>query len=121
MLDVAITDRRITTIPARNAKLPRKSKKKRAYLTPTQVDLLARHAGENSTLIYVLAYTGIRGGETIGLRLSSMGMLRRRMQIEEHAVLIGSKVMVRTPKTHAHRSVPYPKFLSESLARACEG
>jgi integrase len=121
ILDVAVLDRRIATNPARGVKLPRKGKKKRAYLTPRQVELLASKCGEHATIIYVLAYTGIRWGEAIGLRLSTLDALRRRMLIEENAVLVGSIVHVGTPKTHERRSVPYPKFLSEPLARACEG
>ncbi|TFC85797.1 site-specific integrase [Cryobacterium sp. TmT2-59] len=121
ILDVAVLDKRISTNPARGVKLPRKGKKKRAYLTSTQVELLAMHAGEAATLVYLLAYTGLRWGEAIGLRVSSLDTLRRRMLIEENAVLIGSHVEVGTPKTHENRSVPFPKFLSVPLARACEG
>ncbi|TFC20045.1 site-specific integrase [Cryobacterium algoritolerans] len=121
ILDIAVLDKRISSNPARGVKLPRKGKKKRAYLSAAQVELLAMHAGEHSTLVYVLAYTGIRWGEAIGLRLSCLDALRRRMLIEENAVLIGSQVVVGTPKTHERRSVPYPSFLSVPLARACEG
>jgi integrase len=121
ILDIAVLDKRISSNPARGVKLPRKGKKKRAYLTAAQVELLAMHAGGNATLVYVLAYTGIRWGEAIGLRLSCLDTLRRRMFIEENAVLIGSKVVVGTPKTHERRSVPFPSFLSVPLARACEG
>ena len=121
ILDIAVLDRRIASNPARGVNLPRKGKKKRAYLTPHQVELLAKHSGEHSTLVYVLAYTGIRWGEAIGLRVSSLDALRRRLRIEENAVMLGSKVAVGTPKSHEARSVPFPKFLSIPLARACEG
>jgi integrase len=121
ILDVAVLDRRISSNPARGVKMPRKSRKKRAYLTPAQVELLASNAGDHATLVFVLAYTGIRWGEAIGLRLGALDTLRRRMLIQENAVAVGSRIVVGTPKTHERRSVPYPKFLSEPLARACEG
>ena len=121
IIDVAVRDRRVTTNVARGVKLPRKGKKKRVYLNAGQVELLASQVGEHSTLVYVLAYTGIRTGEAIGLRVSALDMLRRRMLIEENAVRIGSDVVVGTPKSHERRSVSYPTFLSEPLARACEG
>lgn len=121
ILDVAVRDRRLSSNPARGVKLPRKAKKKRAYLTPGQVELLASNAGEHAALVYVLAYTGIRWGEAIGLRVSSLDALRRRMLIEENAVTVGAQFIVGTPKTHEKRSVSYPAFLSEPLARACEG
>lgn len=121
ILDVAVRDRRISSNPARGVKLPRKGRKKRAYLTARQVELLAKLCGEHSTLVYTLAYTGIRWGEALGLRLSSLDMLRRRMLIQENAVLIRSVYVVGTPKTHEQRSVPFPKFLTEPLALECEG
>lgn len=121
ILDVAVKDRRISSNPARGVKLPRKGKKARVYLTAAQVELLASNAGEHATLVYTLAYTGVRWGEAIGLRVRSLDALRRRMLIQENAVNIGSDVVVGTPKTHENRSVPYPAFLSEPLARQCEG
>ncbi|MGN6272282.1 MAG: tyrosine-type recombinase/integrase [Protaetiibacter sp.] len=121
ILDVAVKDRRINVNPARGVKLPRKVPKRRAYLTAAQVDLLAAHSGDNSTLVLTLAYTGLRWGEAIALRISSVDALRRRLLVEENAVSVGSTIHVGTPKTHARRSVPYPKFLAELLARECEG
>jgi integrase len=125
ILDIAVLDRRISSNPARGVKMPRKVRKKRNYLTSAQVELLAKHAGELSpeyaTVIYLLSYTGLRWGEAIGLRVSSLDMLRRRLQVEENAVLVNYKIVVGTPKTHENRSVSFPKFLSERLARACEG
>jgi integrase len=121
ILDVAVKDRRINVNPARGVKLPRKAPKRRSYLTAGQVDLLASHSGDNATLVLMLAYTGLRWGEAIALRVSSIDALRRRLLVEENAVTVGSRIHVGTPKTHERRSVPFPKFLSEPLARACEG
>jgi len=120
ILDVAVLDRRIATNPARGVKLPRKQKKRRAYLTADQVELLALKAGDHATLVYTLAYTGLRWGEATAIRVSALDTLRRRILVRENAVSIGSKIIVGTPKTHENRSVPYPKFLSEPLARSCE-
>lgn len=121
ILDVAVKDRRISTNPARDVKLPRKTRKSRNYLTARQVELLAENAGDHGTLVNSLAYTGLRWGEAIGLRIRALDTLRRRMLIQENAVYVGSGVVVGTPKTHENRSVPYPRFLSEPLAKACEG
>ena len=121
ILDVAVLDRRLTTNPARGVKMPRKAKKKRNYLTATQVELLASEVGDNATLVYLLAYTGLRWGEATAIRVRSIDALRRRVFVAENAVTIGSKIVVGTPKTHEARSVPYPKFLSVRIARACEG
>lgn len=121
ILDIAVLDHRIAANPARGVKLPRKGKKKRAYLSPAQVELLAKHSGEHAAAVYTLAYTGMRWGELAGLRISSLDTLRRRMLIEENAVIMGGTAYVGTPKTHERRSISYPKFLAEPLARQCEG
>ena len=121
ILDVAVLDRRLTSNPARGVKMPRKSKKKRNYLTAAQVELLASEAGVNKTLVYTLAYTGLRWGEATAIRIDSLDTLRRRINVVENAVMVGTKIVVGTPKTHEARSVPYPRFLSEPIALACEG
>lgn len=121
ILDVAMKDRRLSTNPARGVNLPRKGKKARAYLTVEQVELLATNAGERSTLVLFLAYTGLRWGEATGLRLAHVDMLRRRVLVTENAVKVGSVIIVGTPKTHEARSVAFPKFLADSLAAEMSG
>jgi integrase len=122
ILDVAVRDRRISVNPARGVKLPRKTKKRRAYLTAKQVELLASTVrGGHATLIYTLAYTGLRWGEATGLRVAAVDRSRRRILVEENAVSVGGRIVVGSPKTHERRSVPYPAFLDELLAAECEG
>ena len=48
-------------------------------------------------------------------------MLRRRISVHRNAVNVGGQIVVGTPKTHAERSVVFPRFLVEPLAGACEG
>ena len=48
-------------------------------------------------------------------------VLRRRVNITEHAVIVGTEVSVGTPKNHKARSVPFPVFLGELLAKQREG
>ena len=119
-LDGAVKDRRIAANPARGLTLPRKTGKPKIYLAHTQVQLLA-DASAHPTLVQFLAYTGLRWGEATGLRVKYLDALRRRVKVEENAVKVNGVIHVGTPKTHATRSVPYPAFLSEPLARMCEG
>lgn len=121
ILDDAVHDRRLPSNVARGVNLPRKTPKKRAYLSPTQVELLARESGTHGPLVLFLAYTGLRWGEAIALRVESTDLLRRRVQVSENAVRVGRELVVGTPKSHTSRSVPVPAFLLEHLARACEG
>jgi integrase len=79
------------------------------------------HAEPHGALIMTLAYTGLRWGEATALRVRDLDMLRRRALVTENAVRVGRDIIVGTPKSHRARSVPFPRFLSEPLARACEG
>ncbi|GAB3122077.1 tyrosine-type recombinase/integrase [Glaciibacter psychrotolerans] len=121
ILDVAVKDRRMPVNPARGVDLPRKSGKARVYLSHDQAQLLADNSGKHSSLVLFLAYTGLRWGEATGLRVRSLDALRRRVNVTENAVSVGGTIVVGTPKSHSSRSVPYPAFLSEPLARLCEG
>lgn len=121
VLDVAVRDRLITSNPARGVSLPRKTRKAHAYLSHAQVEALATAAGKHGTLVRFLAYTGLRWGEATGLRVQHLDMLRRRVNVAENAVRVNGRIVVGTPKTHHTRSVPFPAFLSDELARLCEG
>lgn len=120
ILDTAVRDRRLSSNPARGISLPRKTGKARAYLSHDQVQLLADHSGKHATLVLLLAYTGLRWGEATALRISCLNMLRMRLSVQENAVNVGGKIIVGTPKSHEARSVPYPAFLSEPIAKLCE-
>lgn len=65
------------------------------------------------TIVYTLAYTGIRWGELSGLRVRNVDTARRRLRIEENAVLVNATMHVGSTKTNEARSVPYPGFLSD--------
>jgi integrase len=60
ILDVAVKDLRVSADAARGVNLPRKTGKKRVYLSHDQVKALADHAGDNGTMLLFLAYTGLR-------------------------------------------------------------
>ncbi len=121
LMDDAVDDRRVLANVARGVNLPRKVRREHVYLTHTQVAALAAAAGRHETLVLVFAYCGLRWGEAAGLRVRDVDTLRRRLTIQQNAVEVGSKIIVGTPKTHERRSVPFPGFLVEGLAAACEG
>lgn len=120
VLDVAVKDRRVSRNVARGVALPRKVPKSKPYLTHHQVQALA-DVSAHPTLVLFLAYTGLRWGEATGLRVKHVDALRRRVSVEENAVMVGSVIHVGTPKTHETRSVPYPEFLALPIAKLCEG
>lgn len=59
-------------------------------------------------LLLFLAYTGLRWGEATGLKVKHVDATRRRVAVEENAVIVNGHVQVGTPKTHERRAVPYP-------------
>lgn len=121
ILDDAVKDRLILTNPARGVSLPRKVRKEHAYLTHQQVHALAEASGKYSTLVLLLAYSGLRWGEATGLRVKDLDLLRRRLSVSQNAVTLGRVTHVGTPKSHHRRTVPVPAFLVDDLARQCEG
>lgn len=121
ILDAGVNDRRLARNVARGVSLPKKTRKTHVYLTHPEVDALAREAGQYGPLVLTLAYTGIRWGEAVGLRVEHIDFLRRRLQVAENAVNVGGEIIVGTPKSHRVRSVPFPAFLADTLARLCEG
>jgi integrase len=70
------------------------------FLTHQQIAALAAAAGEYEGLVLLLAYTGLRWGEAVGLRVREPDMLRRRATVSEDAVQSGSQIFVGTPKDH---------------------
>lgn len=125
ILDDAVADRRALSNPSRDKRtvtrsLPKKRRTPNIYLTHPQVDLLA-DSSRYPTLVRFLAYTGLRWGEATGLRIKHLDTLRRRVTVEENAVLVNATIVVGTPKDNETRSVPYPPFLSRPLASLCEG
>lgn len=121
ILDVAVRDRRIPANPARGVKMPRKRHRPHTYLSHEQVSDLALAAGDRGAIVLVLAYCGLRWGEASGLRVGDVDFERRRLHVRQNAVLVGTELIVGTPKTHKQRSVPFPRSLQPAIARACRG
>ncbi|MEV8267355.1 tyrosine-type recombinase/integrase [Microbacterium sp. NPDC076911] len=114
ILDIAVRDRRIPDNPARGVRLPKKQAKPRVYLSHGQVRELAE-TSQHPDLIYFLAYTGLRWGEATALRVKDLDATRRRVSVQENAVMVNGKLHVGTPKSHKSRSVPYPSFLDQMI------
>ena len=77
----AVSDHLLSRNPASGVKLPRNTRKRHVYMTHQQVGELATAAGEYEGLVLLLAYTGLRWGEAIGLRVRDLDMLRRRATV----------------------------------------
>lgn len=125
ILDVAVDDKRITRNPAAGVKgQPKKhAKAARRYLSDEEVGRLVASVADvqRATLVYVLAYTGVRWGEAVAFRVQDLNRLRRRLHVRENAPEVKGKIQLGAPKSWEKRTVPYPAFLDAALAKAAEG
>src|SRR5215218_3618570 len=118
ILGLAVRDRRLAVNPALGVALPPMQEKRRRYLTAEQLEALADAAGPGRVAVLVLGYCGLRWSELAALRVRNFDLLRRRVLIEEAVTEVDGKTLAwGTPKTHARRSVPLPRFLVDELAR----
>ncbi len=118
----AVKGKRVSANLAKGVEnLPRKSGKRRVYLSADDVTKLADNSGEHRALVLLLAYTGLRWGEAIGLRVCDIEFLRRRISVHTNAVQIGSRHVVGPTKGREARSVPVPEFVCDELSMQCRG
>ncbi|KQH76247.1 hypothetical protein AO501_09545 [Mycobacterium gordonae] len=126
ILDDAIADGRISKNPARGLdpkrrEKPTKPKRKHVYLDHDAVARLADEAGEHRALVLVLAYTGIRWGEAVALRVRHIDEVRRRLLVIDNAVQLGVDHALGDPKDDEPREVPVPKFVMAEVKKQVHG
>ena len=108
--------------PANDVDLPRKATSEKIALTHEQVRQLAEAAGELATMVYVLAYSGLRYGECAALRVTDVDTTRRRLRVSRSITYVtGNGNVEGTTKSHASRTVPVPQFVADKLAAAVKG
>lgn len=122
VLRFAIRSKLIAANPANDVELPRKTTAEKIALSREQVHQLAEAAGELATMVYVLAYAGLRYGECAALRIADVDTTRRRLRVSRSITYVtGSGNIEGTTKTHASRIVPVPQFVADMLAEAIKG
>jgi integrase len=113
VLAYAIRAKYIATNPADHIELPRKSAAEKIALSHDQVRGLARECGDLATMVYTLAYTGLRFGEAVALRVRDVDLDSRRLLVSRSITGVRGKGRVEGPtKTHQIRSAP---ILTQSL------
>ncbi|WP_454728540.1 tyrosine-type recombinase/integrase [Cellulosimicrobium protaetiae] len=146
VLEYAVRAKRLATNPATGVSLPKDRTRRRRYLTDEQVRDLAAAVGRWSTrpgddgpvlaqrarvdeetctllrvLVLTLAYTGLRFGEAVALRVRHVDVLRRRVRVEDNVTEVSGRQVIGTPKNGEARDVPLPKFLADMLAARMVG
>jgi hypothetical protein len=138
LMSVALKDCRLARNPCAGVDLPRALPARRPYLNHAEVAALAATAraapsggrageGERAAfaqyelVVYVLAYCGLRWGELAALKVSSVDLLRRRLEVAESVVEVDGRLVWGVPKTHERRSVPMPEFVAAMLSNHIVG
>lgn len=121
ILALAVRTHRLAVNPARDLSLPKQALARRRYLSAAQVEALADAAEEHALKVYVLAFCGLRIGELAAVRVRHVDVLRRRFRVEESVTEVNGELVWSSPKDHQRRSVPFPEFIVEELAREMVG
>ena len=119
-LEQAVADGILAKNPTAHVKVPADRPREQLFLRAEQVSVLAeaaeaRQAG-SGLLIRFLAYSGLRWGEAVALKRSSLDLLRRRVHVRESATEVNGRLVIGPPKSHRSRTVVLPRFLVERLA-----
>jgi integrase len=122
VLRYAVRSRYITANPGDDVQQPRKAAPEKAALTHAQVRELADAAGDLATMVFVLAYGGLRYGECAALRIGDVDVAKRRVRVSRSVTYVNGKGRVEGPtKTHQNRTVPLPQFLVDRLSNELRG
>lgn len=122
VLRFAIKSKRLAVNPADDVDLPSMVSGERRYLTHIEVMKLAVACGRFRPLVLTLAYTGIRFGEAVALRVSDVALDQRRIWVRRSATGVTGKGVVETDtKNHTTRVVPLPGLLAKELGNLLVG
>ena len=87
-----------------------------AYLTAQEVQTLATTCGDQGDLVAILAYTGLRWGELVGLRVKDVDLAARRLYVRRAAPEVEGRIVIGPTKTVAGtRTIPFPQVVIDAL------
>ncbi|HYP46641.1 MAG TPA: site-specific integrase [Propionibacteriaceae bacterium] len=122
ILAAAVKDNRLFKNPAAAIQLPPPPESEQRHLTHQQLGDLANLAGPEWRLpLLFLGYTGLRFGEMAALRVGRLDLNTRVAAVRESVTPVKGVMTWGTPKTHASRDVPIPRFLIPELAELTAG
>lgn len=119
--DTAVRDGRIVRTPVEGVQLPKKTRKRRVYLTPRQLSTLASCSGVYGPLILVLGLCGLRWGEATALTVRDVDFDRNRIHVSKSVTKVGKSFELGTPKSNKARDVPMFPPVATALREAVKG
>ncbi|MDQ2782710.1 MAG: site-specific integrase [Actinomycetota bacterium] len=114
MFAAAVDDRVIPASPCRRIILPTKSDLDVVPPTLEQVRAIEGAMGERGAAIVVLAGSGLRIGELLGLQVRDVDFLRRTIRVERQRLQSGRLGPTKSPKSV--RTVPVGQVVIDALA-----
>ena len=119
--DMARDDGIIRRSPTDGVDTPKKTAKRRVYLTAEQVLDLADCSGYHKALILTLGFCGLRWGEAAALRVDDVDMERCRLRIHRSWTRSGTRHYETMPKTWEVRDVPVPEQVMDAIIESIKG
>lgn len=121
ILKFAVESGYLGRTPCVGVSIPRVPVRDKLFLDAWQVKLLAEAIKEpHETLIYVLAYGGVRWGEAAGLRRKDCDLLRSRLNVSEALSEVNGYLYRVKTKTYEQRTVVLPPFVRDLLEKHLE-
>jgi integrase len=103
--------------PAADIRVPRSRTREMQFLSAAEVERLADAIDPPyGLLVRLAAYTGLRAGEIVALRIKRLDLLRGMVRVVESASEVGGRLLIGPTKTYANRTVRLPRFLRDELA-----
>jgi len=87
--------------PAARTEFPPLRAANHTYLTTSEVAALAVACGRQGDVVPLLAYTGMRLGELVGLRVEDVDLKARRIRVRRSITQVGGKLLEGNPKSAA--------------------
>ena len=116
MLTLAVDAGYLPSNPVDGVRTPRQPEPQMLFLDADQVERLAASVREPyGTLVYLLAYGGLRWGEAAALRRRSCDLPRSRIEIVEAVSEVGGELHYGPTKNNRSRTVAIPGFLRSLL------
>jgi len=132
IFQIAVRAGAIKSNPVVDIKVARTSRTEMLFLEPEQIMDLAREVTkpparyrrderrvtgypEYGIFVRFAAFTGLRAGELVGLRVKDLQLMRRRVQVHQSASEAYGQLQIVPTKTYERRSVPIPRSLIDEL------
>jgi len=117
MMKLAVEAGYLLVNPVTGVAAPRQDDREMLFLSAEEVERLAAAIRPPyATLVYLLAYGGLRWGEAVALRRKRCHLLRSRVEVAESLADARGQLHFGTTKTHQRRMVVIPGFLHDLLA-----